>query len=161
MWTLKRLQVVTTVSFIWLCLTLENKATESEEMTQAVICRPFLHHSCKWHKHVPKIIFSIIQTFIPLFIMSTFQAPPPTLVSRLMKNFAASWKTEPGWEHQNTPPLKCKISIHTLELLSPDSWTSIVALVWLLFCSTSFFLFFFKPAPELSQMIRSSVAHVQ
>lgn len=59
--------------------------------------------------------------------MSTFQAPPPTLVSRLMRNFAASWKTEPGWEHQNTPPLKCKMSIHTLELLSPGSWTCIVA----------------------------------
>lgn len=65
--------------------------------------------------------------YMPLLFMSTFQAPPPTLVSRLMKNFAASWKTEPGWEHQNTPPLKCKMSIHTLELLSPDSWTSIVA----------------------------------
>lgn len=134
MWTLKRLQVVATLFFILLYFTVENKAAAasegmSERETQTLICSPFLHHSCKWHKDVPKIKFRIIQTCIPLFILSTFQAPPPTLVSRLMKNFAASWKTEPGWGHQNTPPRKCKTSIHTLELLSPDSWTSIVALV--------------------------------
>lgn len=38
------------------------------------------------------------------------QVPPPTLVSKLMKNFAAGWKRGPGWEHQNTLPLKCKNS---------------------------------------------------
>lgn len=119
--------------------------------TQTLICSLFLHHSCKW-QHVPKIKFRIIQTYIPLFIISTFQGPPPTLVSRLMKNFAASWKTEPGWGPQNTPLLKCKISIHTLELLSADSWASIVAHIGYCF-------FFFNPSPELSvpQMIRSSV----
>lgn len=151
MWTFKRLQVVATLFFIILLyFTLENKAAASEGMsekeTQTLICSPFWHRSCKWHKDVPEIKFRIIQTCIPLFILSTFQAPPPTLVSRLMKNFAASWKTEPGWEHQNTPPLKCKTCIHTLELLSPDSWTSTVALVGYCFAV---------------QMIRSSVAHVQ
>lgn len=127
---------------------MENKAAASEGMsekeTQTLICSPFLHHSCKWHKDVPKIKIRIIQTCIPLFILSTFQAPPPTLVSRLMKNFAASWKTEPGWEHQNTPPLKCKSYAGAVVSGQLDIYG---CTCWLLFCSTSlgksFFFFHF------------------
>lgn len=153
MGTFKRLQVVATFFFILLYFTLENKAAASEGMsekeTQTLICSPFLHHSCKWHKDVPKIKIRIIQTCIPLFILSTFQAPPPTLVSRLMKNFAASWKTEPGWEHQNTPPLKCKSYAGAVVSGQLDIYG---CTCWLLFCSTSLgksFFFFILPAPEL------------
>lgn len=134
---------------------MENKAAASEGMsekeTQTLICRLFLHHSCKWHKDVPKIKIRIIQTCIPLFILSTFQAPPPTLVSRLMKNFAASWKTEPGWEHQNTPPLKCKTSIHWSCCLRTAGHLllHLLVIVWQYIFGEILFFFFILPAPEL------------
>lgn len=40
-----------------------------------------------------------------------FQVPRPTLVSKLMRNFAAGWKRGPGWDHRNTPPPKCELTL--------------------------------------------------